>query len=63
MPANAEPSPFRSTAAWSDNHEAVLCWTFSGESAGASFAVPVVTVLTLRGHQIVTDDDYYSLPH
>jgi hypothetical protein len=42
---------------------AVIFWTFSGKAVGAaqSFSVPVVTVLQLRGHEIVTDDDFYSL--
>ena len=40
----------------------VIDWRFSGRMPGAprSFSVPAVTVLTVRGHQIVTDDDYYS---
>ncbi|MCX4905515.1 nuclear transport factor 2 family protein [Streptomyces sp. NBC_00878] len=40
----------------------VIDWTFSGQVAGAPkpFSVPVVTVLQMRGHQIVTTGDYYS---
>lgn len=40
----------------------MISWTFSGQVAGAPkpFSVPAITVLRLRGHQIVTDDDYYS---
>ena len=37
-------------------------WTFSGAASGASFSVPVVTVLQMHGRQIQTDHDYYSLP-
>ena len=41
---------------------ASIVWTFSGSVSGASFSVPVVTVLHMRGRQILTDDDYHDLP-
>ena len=48
--------------AFSSGDHVVIIWTFSGAVSGASFSVPVVTVLQTHGHQILTDDDYYSLP-
>lgn len=48
--------------AFSSGDRVVIVWTFSGAVSGASFSVPVVTVLQTRGHRILTDDDYYSLP-
>jgi hypothetical protein len=43
--------------AFASGSRVVIVWTFSGAVSGASFSVPVVTVLQTRGHQILTDDD------
>jgi steroid delta-isomerase-like uncharacterized protein len=40
-----------------------ISWTFTGRLAGAPapFSVPAVTLLELRGGEIVTDEDFYDL--
>ncbi|WP_432545012.1 nuclear transport factor 2 family protein [Kineococcus sp. SYSU DK002] len=49
---------------WAHKHgdEIVFSWYFSGHFRGApeGFRVPAVTVITLRGNKIATNDDYYS---
>lgn len=51
------------TDAFADCDHASISWTFSGQLLGAPkpFSVPVATVLRLRGHEILTNDDYYNM--
>ncbi|MFI7001550.1 nuclear transport factor 2 family protein [Nocardia sp. NPDC050175] len=49
--------------AFGGSDKVAINWTFSGQLAGAPkpFSVPAVAILTLRGNEIATDDDYYDL--
>jgi len=51
------------TSAFVSCDDVSISWTFSGHLANASkpFSVPVLTALRMRGHEILTNDDFYNL--
>jgi len=51
------------TSAFVSCDDVSISWTFSGHLANAPkpFSVPVLTALRMRGHEILTNDDFYNL--